>query len=70
MARVALLTMSNGRDSVARELTGFCRKAEDAAALPHFTMLASSATSAPLLLLGSIDPHALARPDREGKHPG
>ncbi len=98
MARVALLTMSDGRDYVARDLTGFCREAEDAVAssghqverggepvstsdaatssarclaatqpdltifhypvwaFPHFMMLASSATSGPLLLLGSIDP--------------
>ncbi len=102
MARVALLTMSDGRDFVARDLTGFCREAEDAVAaalaaaghqverggepvstsdvatssarrlaasqpdltifhypvwaFPHFTMLAASATSGPLLLLGSIDP--------------
>ena len=70
MARVALLTMSDRRDFVACELTGFCREAADAAALSYLTMLAASATSAPLLLLGSIDPHAPARPDREGKHPG
>jgi L-fucose isomerase len=102
MARVALLTMSDGRDFVARDLTDFCQQAEStvAAALeraghqverggepvsdsraatalarrlaaghpdltifhypvwafPHFTMLAASATSGPLLLLGSIDP--------------
>lgn len=102
MARVALLTMSDGRDFVARDLTGFWREAEDAVAaalaaaghqverggepvstsdvatscarrlaatqpdltifhypvwaFPHFTMLAASATSGPLLLLGSIDP--------------
>jgi L-fucose/D-arabinose isomerase len=102
MARVALLTMSDGRDFVARDLTGFCREAEDAVAValaaaghqverggepvstsdaatssarrlaasqpdltifhypvcafPHFTMLAASATSGPLLLLASIDP--------------
>jgi L-fucose/D-arabinose isomerase len=102
MARVALLTMSDGRDFVARDLTGFCQEAEDAVAaalaaaghqvergeepvstsgvatsnarrlaatqpdltifhypvwaFPHFTMLAASATSGPLLLLGSIDP--------------
>jgi hypothetical protein len=106
MAHVALLTMSDGRDFVALDLTGFCREAEDAVALdltaaghqverdgepvstsdvatsgarrlaasqpdptifqypvralPHFTMPAASATSAPLLLLGSIDPHAFA----------
>jgi len=102
MARVALLTMSDGRDFVARDLTGFCQESEDAVAaalaaaghqverggepvsasdvatssarrlaatqpdltifhypvwaFPHFTMLAASATSGPLLLLGSIDP--------------
>jgi L-fucose/D-arabinose isomerase len=102
MARVALLTMSDGRDFVARDLIGFCTEAEDAVAaalaaaghqverggepvstsdvatssarrlaasqpdltifhypvwaFPHFTMLAASATSGPLLLLGSIDP--------------
>jgi L-fucose/D-arabinose isomerase len=32
MARVALLTMSDGRDFVARDLTGFCQEAEDAVA--------------------------------------
>jgi hypothetical protein len=32
MARVALLTMSDGRDFVARDLTGFCQVAEDAVA--------------------------------------
>jgi L-fucose isomerase len=32
MARVALLTMSDGRDFVARDLTGFCNQAEDAVA--------------------------------------
>jgi L-fucose/D-arabinose isomerase len=32
MARVALLTMSDGRDFVARDLDGFCRKAEEAIA--------------------------------------
>jgi L-fucose isomerase, first N-terminal domain len=102
MARVAVLTMSDGRDFVARDLTGYCREAEDAVAatlvaaghqverggepvstsdvatssarrlaasqpdltifhypvwaFPHFTMLAASATSRLLLLLGSIDP--------------
>jgi L-fucose/D-arabinose isomerase len=102
MARVALLTMSDGRDFVARDLIGFCSEAEDAVAaalersghqverggepvstsqaatsmarrlaashpdltifhypvwaFPHFTMLAASATTGPLLLLGSIDP--------------
>jgi L-fucose isomerase len=110
MARVALLTMSDGRDFVARDLTGFCREAEDAVAaalaaaghqverggepvsasgiatssarrvaarqpdltifhypvwaFPHFTTLAASATSGPLLLLGSIDP---AYPGMVGK---
>jgi L-fucose isomerase len=105
MARVALLTMSDGRDFVARDLTGCCREAQDAAAaalaaaghevehraepvstgdvttssagrlaatqpdptvfhypvraLPHFTMLAASATSAPLLLLGANQIHAV-----------
>ncbi len=29
MARVALLTMSDGRDFVARDLTGFCQEAVD-----------------------------------------
>jgi L-fucose isomerase-like protein len=33
MARVALLTLSDGRDFVARDLTGFCREAEDAVAV-------------------------------------
>ena len=32
MARVALLTMSDGRDFVARDLAAFCREAEDAVA--------------------------------------
>jgi hypothetical protein len=32
MARVALLTMSDGRDFVARDLTGYGREAEDAVA--------------------------------------
>ncbi len=105
MARVALLTMSDGRDFVARELTGCCREAEDAVAaavaaaghqvehraepvstsevatssarrlaatqpdltvfhypvwaFPHFTMLAASATSGPLLLLGANHIHAV-----------
>ena len=31
MARVALLTMSDGRDFVAREPTGFCREATSSA---------------------------------------
>jgi L-fucose/D-arabinose isomerase len=69
-----LLTMSDGRDFVARDLTGYCREAEDGTssarrlgasqpeltifhypvwAFPHFTMLAASAASGPLLLLGS-----------------
>lgn len=33
MARVTLLTMSDGRDFVARDLTGFCREAEAPAGL-------------------------------------
>ena len=32
MARVALLTMSDGRDFVARDTDAFCRRAEDAIA--------------------------------------
>jgi len=102
MARVALLTMSDGRDFVARDIDAFCRKAEDAIAdaleaeghevvrgrepvwtselatgaarrvaaqhpdltifhypvwaFPHFTMLAATQTTGPLLLLGNIDP--------------
>jgi len=102
MARVALLTMSDGRDFVARDVTAFCREAEDAVAavleaaghevvragepvssnslatsqarlaaasrpdltvfhypvwaFPHFTMLAATHTTGPLLLLGNIDP--------------
>jgi hypothetical protein len=32
MARVALLTMSDGRDFVARDLTGLCQEAEAAVA--------------------------------------
>jgi len=67
MARVALLTMSDGRDFVARDLAIFHYPVWT---LPHFTMPTASATSGPLLLLGSIDPHAFARPDTEGKHPG
>jgi L-fucose/D-arabinose isomerase len=102
MARVALLTMSDGRDYVARDVAEFCARAEAAVAaalageghevvrggepvstneaavssarrlaasqpdltifhypvwaFPHFTMLAASATTGPLLLLGNIDP--------------
>jgi L-fucose isomerase len=102
VARVGLLTMSDGRDFVARDIASFCRTAEDAVAalleqhghrvvraaepvttnelavaearkvadarpdltilhypvwaFPHFTMLAATAISGPLLLLGSIDP--------------
>ena len=102
MARVALLTMSDGRDYVARDVLEFCTRAEGAVAaalaadghevvrggepvstneaavssarrlaasqpdltifhypvwaFPHFTMLAASATTGPLLLLGNIDP--------------
>ncbi len=102
MARVALLTMSDGRDYVARDVAEFCTRAEGAVAaalageghevvrggepvstneaavssarrlaasqpdltifhypvwaFPHFTMLAASATTGPLLLLGNIDP--------------
>ena len=102
MARVGLLTMSDGRDFVARDIDAFCRHAEDAVAaalrrhghdvlraaspvtsneaavaaarqvadgrpdltvfhypvwaFPHFTMLAATAITGPLLLLGSIDP--------------
>lgn len=102
MARIGLLTMSDGRDFVARDLTDFCTDAESKVAraleaagheviranepvwtnllatsearriadarpdltifhypvwaFPHFTMLAASETTGPLMLLGSIDP--------------
>ncbi len=102
MARIGLLTMSDGRDFVARDVADFCRQAEDAVAaalaaaghevvragetvwtndlataqarrvadarpdltvfhypvwaFPHFTMLAATCVTGPLLLLGNIDP--------------
>jgi|HubBroStandDraft_3_1064219.scaffolds.fasta_scaffold123900_2 L-fucose isomerase len=78
MARVALLTMSNGRDFVARELTGFCREAEDAV-----TVATSSArrlaASQPHLTIFHYPVRALPhfrserRPGQtgtEGNHPG
>lgn len=102
MARIGLLTMSDGRDFVAEDVAGFCDQAEGAVAaalereghqvvraagpiwtnelatsearrvadarpdltifhypvwaFPHFTMLAATETTGPLMLLGNIDP--------------
>jgi L-fucose/D-arabinose isomerase len=68
MARVALLTMSDGRDFVARDLNDFCRAAEDAVAgelraAGHEVFRASEPVSSNSLAVSQARAVAASHPD-------
>ncbi|MBV9450388.1 MAG: L-fucose/L-arabinose isomerase family protein [Streptosporangiaceae bacterium] len=68
MARVALLTMSDGRDFVARDLVAFCQEAEDAVAgalraAGHEVIRAAEPVSSNSLAVSSSRRASAGRPD-------